>query len=157
MSRKTAFAGALALALIGLPRPGGAAEAVVLQLSGPAQFEFAGYYAALWQGYYRDAGLDVTIRPGSLKSQAPVDPVREVAEGRAQFGTGTMQLGIRRAQGLPLDQAKVVLEGTGVTLIAYGPMVRTCLESALAARQDGRSIEVVVPTVTDYEVLALTE
>jgi len=116
MSRKTAFAGALALALIGLPRPGGAAEAVVLQLSGPAQFEFAGYYAALWQGYYRDAGLDVTIRPGSLKSQAPVDPVREVAEGRAQFGTGTMQLVIRRAQGLPLLIVAPIFQQSGAAV-----------------------------------------
>ena len=46
-----------------------------------------------------------------------------------------------------MDQAKVILEGTAVTLLAYGPMVRTCLESALAARQDGpgnaHSIEVI--------------
>jgi pyruvate dehydrogenase E1 component beta subunit len=53
--------------------------------------------------------------------------------------------GLDRA--LPLDRAKVVLEGTDVTLLAYGPMVRTCLESALAARQggpgNGHSIEVI--------------
>ncbi len=45
--------------------------------------------------------------------------------------------GVDRA--LPLDRAKVVLEGTDVTLLAYGPMVRTCLESALAARQRPRT------------------
>ena len=52
------------------------------------------------------------------------------------------------ADALPLDQARVVLPGTDVTLLAYGPLVRTCLEAALAARQDGpnqrgRSIEVI--------------
>ena len=51
------------------------------------------------------------------------------------------------ANALPLDRARVALEGTDVTLLAYGPLVRTCLESALAARQggsgNGRSIEVV--------------
>jgi 2-oxoisovalerate dehydrogenase E1 component beta subunit len=51
------------------------------------------------------------------------------------------------AGALPLDRARVALEGTDVTLLAYGPMVRTCLESALAARQggpgNGHSIEVV--------------
>ena len=47
------------------------------------------------------------------------------------------------AHALPLDRARVALEGTDVTLLAYGPLVRTCLESALAARQDGRSIEVI--------------
>jgi len=30
-----------------------------------------------------------------------------------------------------------------VTLLSYGPLVRTCLESAAAAREDGRSVEVV--------------
>ncbi len=47
------------------------------------------------------------------------------------------------AGALPFDQAKTVLEGSDVTLLTYGPLVRTGLESALAARQDGRSIEVL--------------
>jgi 2-oxoisovalerate dehydrogenase E1 component beta subunit len=44
---------------------------------------------------------------------------------------------------LPLDRARVALQGADVSLLCYGPLVRTCLESALAAREDGRSIEVV--------------
>jgi ABC-type nitrate/sulfonate/bicarbonate transport system substrate-binding protein len=112
----TAFAVALASALVTLPGTGSAANAIVLQLGGPATFEFAGYYAALWQGYYRDAGLDVTIRPGGLRAQVPVDPVREVAEGRAQFGTGTMQLVIRRAQGLPLLLVAPVFQQSGAAV-----------------------------------------
>ncbi|MGW4423301.1 alpha-ketoacid dehydrogenase subunit beta [Streptosporangium sp. NPDC004631] len=43
----------------------------------------------------------------------------------------------------PLDEARVVRRGTDVTLIAYGPMVKTCLEAATAAEDDGRSLEVV--------------
>jgi hypothetical protein len=39
------------------------------------------------------------------------------------------------ANALPLDRARVALEGSDVTLLAYGPLVRTCLKSALAARQ----------------------
>jgi ABC-type nitrate/sulfonate/bicarbonate transport system substrate-binding protein len=116
MSRITAFAAALFLALTGLPCPGGAAESVALQLSGPAQFEFAGYYAALRLGYYRDAGLDVTIRPGGLKSQIPIDPVREVSEGNAQFGVGSMQLVIRRAQGLPILLVAPVFQQSGAAV-----------------------------------------
>jgi pyruvate dehydrogenase E1 component beta subunit len=37
----------------------------------------------------------------------------------------------------------VVRAGTDVTLLAYGPMVRTCLDAAKAAEEDGRSIEVI--------------
>jgi len=112
----TAFAGAVALALIGLPRPGAAADAVVLQLQGPAQFEFAGYYAALWKGFYRDAGLAVEIHPGGFNGKTPVDPVRELAEGRAQFGTGNAQLVIRAAQGLPLLLVAPIFQGSGAAV-----------------------------------------
>jgi pyruvate dehydrogenase E1 component beta subunit len=41
------------------------------------------------------------------------------------------------------DVAKIVRPGTDLTMIAYGPMVRTCLEAAMAAQEDGRSIEVI--------------
>jgi 2-oxoisovalerate dehydrogenase E1 component beta subunit len=51
------------------------------------------------------------------------------------------------ANAMPLDRAKVALAGTDVTLLAYGPLVRTALECALAARPDGpgngHSIEVI--------------
>ena len=43
----------------------------------------------------------------------------------------------------PMDRAEVVREGTDVTLIAYGPTVRTALEAADAAADEGLSIEVV--------------
>ena len=116
MSRLTAFATALALALFGLPRPGAAADSVVLQLHGPAQFEFAGYYTALWKGFYRDAGLAVEIHPGGLNGKTPIDPVRELTEGRAQFGTGNAQLVIRTAQGLPLVLVAPIFQESGAAV-----------------------------------------
>ncbi|WP_405087314.1 alpha-ketoacid dehydrogenase subunit beta [Microbispora sp. NBC_01389] len=47
------------------------------------------------------------------------------------------------APGLALDRARVVRPGRDVTLVAYGPMVKTCLEAAAAAEEDGRDIEVI--------------
>jgi 2-oxoisovalerate dehydrogenase E1 component beta subunit len=44
---------------------------------------------------------------------------------------------------LPLTTARTVTEGTDVTVLAYGPMVRTCVEAAVAAREDGRAVEVI--------------
>jgi pyruvate dehydrogenase E1 component beta subunit len=43
----------------------------------------------------------------------------------------------------PLWQARVVREGSDATLIAYGPMVKTCMDAATAAEEDGRNLEVV--------------
>lgn len=44
---------------------------------------------------------------------------------------------------LRMDQAKVVRSGKDVTVVCYGPMVRTCLEAAEAAAADGLGLEVV--------------
>ena len=44
---------------------------------------------------------------------------------------------------LPLDVARTVTEGTDLTMLAYGPMVKVALEAATAARDDGHSVEVI--------------
>ena len=76
------------------------------------------------------------------------DPVIFFEPKRRYWDKGEVDVTGGLAAALPFDRARVVLEGTDVTLLAYGPLVRTALESALAARQDGanqagRSIEVV--------------
>jgi 2-oxoisovalerate dehydrogenase E1 component beta subunit len=43
----------------------------------------------------------------------------------------------------PLHRARVVRSGTDATLVAYGPMVATCLDAAAAAVEDGHSLEVI--------------
>ncbi|MFF0017481.1 alpha-ketoacid dehydrogenase subunit beta [Streptomyces sp. NPDC005374] len=44
----------------------------------------------------------------------------------------------------PAHRAQVVRSGTDLTLAAYGPMVRTCLDAAaVAAEEEGRQLEVV--------------
>jgi ABC-type nitrate/sulfonate/bicarbonate transport system substrate-binding protein/signal transduction histidine kinase len=115
MSRRIFSAALLALGLTMAIRPGAAAaaEKIVLQLDRPAQFEAAGYYAALWRGYYRAAGLDVDIKPGAPSGQTPIDPVREVTEGRARFGTGSARLLIRDAGGLPLLLLAPIFQTSG--------------------------------------------
>jgi pyruvate dehydrogenase E1 component beta subunit len=44
---------------------------------------------------------------------------------------------------LALEHARVVLTGTDATVLAYGPMVKTCLDAATAAAEEGRSLEVI--------------
>jgi NitT/TauT family transport system substrate-binding protein len=67
---------------------GGSASAVSLtpikfQLQWVAQSQFAGYYAALDQNYYRDAGLDVSLLLGGPN----INNVQVVATGGADIGT----------------------------------------------------------------------
>jgi NitT/TauT family transport system substrate-binding protein len=55
------------------------AEAVKLQLKWVTQAQFAGYYVAQAKGYYKDAGLDVTILPGG----PDINPQQVLAGGGA--------------------------------------------------------------------------
>ena len=47
------------------------------------------------------------------------------------------------AEPLPLHAARVVRPGTDVTVLAYGPMVRTCLDAATAGEQEDKDLEVI--------------
>ena len=47
---------------LGALAPAWALETVTLQLKWSHAFQFAGYYAAVEKGYYREAGLDVRLR-----------------------------------------------------------------------------------------------
>ena len=55
------------------------AEKVTLQLKWVTQAQFAGYYVALAKGYYKDAGLEVVIKPGG----PDIAPEQVIAGGGA--------------------------------------------------------------------------
>jgi 2-oxoisovalerate dehydrogenase E1 component subunit beta len=44
---------------------------------------------------------------------------------------------------LAMTSARTVVAGSDVTVLAYGPMVRTCVEASVAAGEDGRQLEVI--------------
>jgi 2-oxoisovalerate dehydrogenase E1 component beta subunit len=71
------------------------------------------------------------------------DPVIFFEPKRRYWDKAEVDLPGALAAALPMDQAQVLASGTDVTVLAYGPMIRTCLESAAAAAQDGRSLEVI--------------
>jgi 2-oxoisovalerate dehydrogenase E1 component beta subunit len=47
------------------------------------------------------------------------------------------------AEPFPLHAARVARPGTDATVVAYGPMVRTALDAATAAAEEGRELEVI--------------
>jgi len=76
----------------------------------------------------------------AIKSDDPViffEPKRRYWE-RAEVDTAGGLSGT-----LPLDRARVVIGGADVTLLCYGPMVKTCAAAAAAAAEEGRSVEVI--------------
>lgn len=91
-----------------------AAEPVTLQLKWKHQFQFAGYYAAMAQGYYREAGLDVTL----VEAKPGKDPVEAVLNGAADFGVGTSELLLLRGQGKPVVVLATIFQHSPLVLLA---------------------------------------
>ena len=75
---------------------------VSIQLQWDHQYQFAGYYAALWQGYYADAGFDVEIRSAVKQDGTILSATGEVADGKADYGVGAADILLARGQGKPL-------------------------------------------------------
>jgi NitT/TauT family transport system substrate-binding protein len=76
-----------------------AQEKVTLQLKWVTQAQFAGYYVAKSKGYYKEAGLDVTINPGG----PDVAPPQVIAGGGADVVIDWMPSALAsREKGVPL-------------------------------------------------------
>ena len=71
------------------------------------------------------------------------DPVIFLEPKRRYWEKAEVDTAASLDDALPLDVARTVAEGTDVTVLAYGPMVKVALEAATAAGQDGRSVEVI--------------
>jgi ABC-type nitrate/sulfonate/bicarbonate transport system substrate-binding protein len=111
-SRASGCGLALMLALAG-PLSAAATDKVRLQLKWQHQFQFAGYYAAQAQGFYRAAGLEVEFLP----SNPGEDPVQRVLQGKAEFGVGTTDLLLRRDQGAPVVALAVIFQHSPLALM----------------------------------------
>jgi len=87
-----------------------------------------------------DAADAFTMIQQSISSD---DPVIFFEPKRRYWDKAEVEVGGGLVGALPFDQARVTVPGTDVTVLGYGPVVRTAVEAAAAAREDGRSIEVV--------------
>ena len=59
---------------------------------------------------------------------------------------------------IPLHSARVARRGEDLTLLCYGPMVKTCLDASGAAAEEGRSIEVIdLRTLSPIDTATIVE
>lgn len=91
-----------------------ALDKVTLQLKWKHQFQFAGYYAAIAQGYYREAGLEVVLQ----EAKPGKDPVEAVLKGEAEFGVGTSELMLLRAKGVEVVVLAAIFQHSPLVLLA---------------------------------------
>ncbi|MEU5721108.1 alpha-ketoacid dehydrogenase subunit beta [Micromonospora sp. NPDC047738] len=71
------------------------------------------------------------------------DPIVFLEPKRRYWEKGQVDVDAPLAEAYPLHAARVARPGTDATVLAYGPMVRTALDAATAAAEDGRELEVI--------------
>ena len=89
-------------------------EKVSVQLQWADQFQFAGYYVAKEKGFYRDAGLDVTIQKFDPKKLA----IDEVMAGRSTYGIGRSSLLVDRMQGKDVVALAAIFQSSPFILLS---------------------------------------
>jgi NitT/TauT family transport system substrate-binding protein len=95
---------------------GGDLTKVTLQSKWVVQAQFAGYYAALDQGYYEDEGLDVDIRPGG----PDIVPEQVVLGGQAEFGINWLDSTLAtRDKGQNIVNIAQVFTRSGMTEVTW--------------------------------------
>jgi PAS domain S-box-containing protein len=89
-------------------------EHVTLKLKWKHQFQFAGYYAALHKGFYKEAGLDVDIQEANLAD----NHVESVLSRVGQYGVGNSDLLLYRQRGYKPVLLAVFLQHSPLILLA---------------------------------------
>ena len=88
---------------------------VTLQLQWVPQAQFAGYYAALDQGFYKKEGLDVTIKPAGTDTV----PIQSVAKGQADYAISWVPKVLGSIeQGVNVTDVAQIFERSGTTQIS---------------------------------------
>src|SRR2546430_6372917 len=89
---------------------------VTLQLKWVTQSQFAGYYAAVQKGFYKNAGLDVTLKVGG----PDITPEQTVLGGQAQFGIDWLpNLFATREKGGKIVSIAQVFARSGMTELTW--------------------------------------
>jgi NitT/TauT family transport system substrate-binding protein len=102
-----------ALALAASSFGAAAQDKLTLQLKWVTQAQFAGYYVAKDKGFYKDAGLDVTIKAGG----PDINPSQVIAGGGADVIVDWMPSALAtREKGVPIVNIAQLFQRSGMQL-----------------------------------------
>ncbi|WP_378098765.1 ABC transporter substrate-binding protein [Cellulomonas sp. T2.31MG-18] len=94
----------------------GALTPVKLQLQWFTQAQFAGYYAALKQGYYKDEGLDVQIVEGGTD----IVPQTQLANGSVDYALAWVPKALAsREQGAGITDVAQIFQRSGTLQVSF--------------------------------------
>ena len=89
---------------------------ITLQLQWVTQSQFAGYYAAVDKGFYRDENLDVTIKEGAVD----IVPQQVLASGQADFAVSWVPKAlVSREEGAKIVNVAQVFQRSGTLEVSW--------------------------------------
>lgn len=121
---------ALSLALAMPARAAESLEPVVLQLKWRHAFQFAGYYAALERGYYREAGLDVHLH----ELTGDLSPIDIMLAGDAQYAVTGAEIAVERATGKPVVALAAIYQHSPYAFLVRADSGMTRIEDFVGKR-----------------------
>jgi signal transduction histidine kinase/ABC-type nitrate/sulfonate/bicarbonate transport system substrate-binding protein/FixJ family two-component response regulator len=107
-------------------------EPVTLQLRYYHQFQFAGYYAADYQGFYRDEGLGVEIK----EYQPALDLPFAVSSGKADFAISASLLFKEWSEGQDLFLVAVIFQRSPFELLVHADSPYQSIQDILTLPKD---------------------
>ena len=111
--KKSWIAGVIGSLYVLLASAAISADKVTIQLKWVTQTQFAGYYVAQDKGFYKDEGLDVTIKPGG----PDIGPMQVLAGGGADVAVDWMPSALAaREKGLPAVNIAQPFKSSGMML-----------------------------------------
>ena len=110
------------------------AEATELLLAGEPGFRYAGYYLALWRGFFAEEGLNVVLRHG-VDREAMVDAV---ARRTSTYGVGATEFLLARLEARPVVMVAAIQQETPEALALPKPVasVSELRDRQVALRRD---------------------
>ena len=90
-------------------------EKISIQLKWKHCFQFAGYYAAVEKGFYKDEGLDVTLKEVDLNRSFEAD----VLDGLSEYGVDDSTLVIARLKGKPVVLVSQIFQHSPLVFLSH--------------------------------------
>ncbi len=119
-------------------------EKVRLQLKWRHQFQFAGYYAAVAQGYFKEEGLEVELLP----AKPGMKPSDLLISGEVDYAVMSPAVLLERQQGRPLVVLGAIYQHSGTAIL-------TTREGGIRTPRDLRGKRIMLTEEADPENRAM--
>lgn len=112
---------------------------VTVQLKWRHQFQFAGYYAAIEQGYYKDKSLQVTL----LERMPGPTPIDRLILGHVDYAVGGVGALVYRFNGVPLVALAAIYQHSPSVLISRYPDLASLKDKKVMLSRGVMNAEIV--------------